>query len=121
MQWTLRGLITSQLGNVEYPLVQLAAGGALTPKEVIFNQVQCSGSARAVLVMLAPPSGVVWCLYGARGSSQPHGIWRELCTVGKGSEACRCWLQLSYESGWMAYDVVVLLAFCVVSLARLDS
>ena len=71
VQWTLRGLITSQLGNVEYPLVQLAAGGALTPKEFIFYQVQYS--ARNVLLMLAPPSGVGWCLCGAR-SFQPHGV-----------------------------------------------
>ena len=39
VQWTLRGLITSQLGNVKYPLVQLPAGGALTPKNFILQTV----------------------------------------------------------------------------------
>ena len=112
MQWTLRGLITSQLGNVGSPLVQLADGGAVTPKEFIFHQVQYS-------VVLPQPRLLLPLdragAYTERGS-QPHGGCTELCTVGEASEACPCWLQLSYESGWMAYDVVVLLAFCAVNL-----
>ena len=42
VQWTLRGLITSQLGNVLTPEVALTTGGYQTPKYFIFDQVRGS-------------------------------------------------------------------------------
>jgi len=39
VQWTLRGLITSQLGNLDQNITQLVQGGTTSPKEFILDNV----------------------------------------------------------------------------------